>query len=69
MTHHHFLIVPSYHVHPYLLDMSTKKAVHYTRFKGAWKIIKQELLEYIMGLGMPKDAIEWYELVRELHHK
>ncbi|PBK84776.1 hypothetical protein ARMGADRAFT_1088226 [Armillaria gallica] len=41
--------------------MSTDKAARRARFEGAWKVIKQELLDYITGEGMPKDAIEWYE--------
>ncbi|KAK0223763.1 isoprenoid synthase domain-containing protein [Armillaria fumosa] len=41
--------------------MSTDKAARRARFEGAWTIIKQELLDYITGEGMPKDAIEWYE--------
>lgn len=39
---------------------------------GAWKNIKQNLLDYIPGEDMPKDAIEcneWYERVRVLHWK
>ncbi len=49
--------------------MSTDKAARRVRFEGAWKVIKQELLDYITGKGMPKDAIEWYERVSELHAK
>ncbi len=45
--------------------MSTDKAARRARFEGAWKVIKQELVDYITGEGMPKDAIEWYERVRE----
>ncbi|KAK0214247.1 isoprenoid biosynthesis-like protein [Armillaria nabsnona] len=30
-------------------------------------IIRQELVDYIMGKGMLKDAIEWYKQVRNLH--
>ncbi|PBK90970.1 Polyprenyl synthetase [Armillaria gallica] len=41
--------------------MLTDKAARRARFEGAWKVIKQELLDYITGEGMPKDAIEWYE--------
>ncbi|KAK0236504.1 hypothetical protein EDD85DRAFT_954378 [Armillaria nabsnona] len=41
--------------------MSTDKAARWARFEGAWKVIKEELLDYITGKGMPKDAIEWYE--------
>ncbi len=48
--------------------MSTNKAARRACFKGAWKEIKQELLDYILtGKGMPKDAIGWYERVNELH--
>ncbi len=47
--------------------MSTDKAVSRARFEGAWKVIEQELLDYITGESMPKDAIERYERVRELH--
>ncbi|PBK83611.1 hypothetical protein ARMGADRAFT_1136864 [Armillaria gallica] len=40
--------------------MSADKAACCARFEGSWKVIKQKLLDYIMGEGMPKDAIEWY---------
>ncbi len=36
--------------------MSIDKAASRARFEGAWKDIKQELLDYITGEGMPKDA-------------
>ncbi len=49
--------------------MSADKAARRARFEGAWKVIKQELLDYITGEGMPKDAIEWYDRVSELHVK
>ncbi|KAK0214729.1 hypothetical protein EDD85DRAFT_962939 [Armillaria nabsnona] len=41
--------------------MSADKAACRARFEGAWKTIKQELLGCIMGEGIPKDVIEWYE--------
>ncbi|KAK0234368.1 isoprenoid synthase domain-containing protein [Armillaria nabsnona] len=43
--------------------MVTDKAARRARFEGVWKVIKQELLDSIIGEGMPKDAIEWYESV------
>ncbi|KAK0232080.1 farnesyl-diphosphate synthase [Armillaria nabsnona] len=44
--------------------MPTDKAARRARFEGAWKVIKQKLLDYITGEGMPKDAIERYERVK-----
>ncbi|KAK0236475.1 hypothetical protein EDD85DRAFT_954343 [Armillaria nabsnona] len=44
-----------------MFGVTKDDATHRTRFEGAWKVIKQELLDYITGEGMPKDAIEWYE--------
>ncbi|PBK86814.1 terpenoid synthase [Armillaria gallica] len=55
-----FLIASIYRVHPRSLHISTDKAARRARFEGAWKIIKQELLDYIAGEDM-KEAIEWYE--------
>ncbi|SJL08060.1 uncharacterized protein ARMOST_11419 [Armillaria ostoyae] len=60
-THHHpynttFFSRPSITS----IHMSAGKAARRARFEGAWKVIKQELLDYITGEGMPKDAIEWY---------
>ncbi len=58
-SQHHFLIAPISHVHPHSLNISTDNAARRARFEGAWKVIKQELLDYITGEGIPKDAIEW----------
>ncbi|KAK0472339.1 hypothetical protein IW261DRAFT_1508241 [Armillaria novae-zelandiae] len=41
--------------------MLTNKVSCRAHFEGAWKVIKQVLLDYITGEGMPKDAIQWYE--------
>ncbi len=59
----------SRHVHSRSLDISTDKAARHARLERTWKVIKQELLDYITGEDMPNDAIEWYERVRELHWK
>ncbi len=56
-----FCIVPISYIHLRSLTMSTDKAACCVHFEGAWKVIKQELLDYITGKGMPKDAIDWYE--------
>ncbi|KAK0215931.1 isoprenoid synthase domain-containing protein [Armillaria nabsnona] len=41
--------------------MSTDNPARRARFEGAWRVIKQELLDYITGEGKHKDAIEWQE--------
>lgn len=41
--------------------MSTDKAARRAKFEGAWKVIKQELLDNFNAQGMPQDAAEWYE--------
>jgi len=32
-----------------------------TKFEGAWKLIRDELLEHFGKEGMPKEATEWYQ--------
>ncbi len=39
------------------LDMSADTAARHARFERTWKVIKQELLDYITGEDMPNDAI------------
>jgi len=34
-----------------------------TKFEGAWKLIRDELLEHFGKEGMPKEATEWYQRV------
>ncbi|PBK86830.1 terpenoid synthase [Armillaria gallica] len=41
--------------------ISADTAARHARFERTWKVIKQELLDYITGEDMPNDAIEWYE--------
>ncbi|ORY35390.1 isoprenoid biosynthesis-related protein [Naematelia encephala] len=42
------------------------KAARRKRFEDVFPIIANELLGYIRGEGMPKDAVEWYE--KNLYH-
>jgi farnesyl diphosphate synthase len=42
---------------------STDKAARRKRFEDVFPIIADELLTYVKGEGMPKDAVEWYEKV------
>lgn len=39
------------------------KAARRKRFEDVFPIIADELLGYVKGEGMPKDAVEWYEKV------
>jgi hypothetical protein len=41
----------------------TDKAARRKRFEDVFPVIAEELLGYIKGEGMPKDAVEWYEKV------
>ncbi|KAJ7067809.1 farnesyl-diphosphate synthase [Mycena amicta] len=36
------------------------KAAKRAKFEGAWTRIRDELLGYVAGEGMPKEAVEWY---------
>ncbi|KAF4593574.1 Farnesyl pyrophosphate synthetase [Pleurotus pulmonarius] len=36
------------------------KAQRRQRFEGAWKVIRDELVEHLASEGMPSDAIEWF---------
>lgn len=36
------------------------KALRRQRFEGAWKVIRDELVEHLASEGMPSDAIEWF---------
>jgi hypothetical protein len=42
---------------------ATDKAARRKRFEDVFPVIAEELLGYIKGEGMPKDAVEWYEKV------
>jgi hypothetical protein len=42
---------------------SDDKAARRKRFEDVFPLIADELLGYIKGEGMPKDAVEWYEKV------
>ncbi|WWD18966.1 hypothetical protein CI109_103423 [Kwoniella shandongensis] len=51
------------------LDSTTpadEKAARRAKFENVFDQIAKELLEYVKGEGMPKDAVEWYEKV--LYH-
>lgn len=39
------------------------KAVRRARFEKVFDQIAEELLTYVKGEGMPKDAVEWYQRV------
>lgn len=39
------------------------KAARRKRFEDVFPIIADELLGYVKGEGMPKDAVDWYENV------
>jgi farnesyl diphosphate synthase len=41
----------------------TDKAARRKRFEDVFPVIAEELLGYVRGEGMPKDAVEWYERV------
>ena len=47
-------------------ESTAPKAARRQRFESIFPIIAYELLEYIKGESMPKDAIEWYEKVGQL---
>lgn len=39
------------------------KAARRARFEKVFDQIAEELLTYVKGEGMPKDAVEWYQKV------
>ncbi|KIK60357.1 hypothetical protein GYMLUDRAFT_43657 [Collybiopsis luxurians FD-317 M1] len=38
----------------------TDKNTQRTKFEGAWKVIRHELLAHLKSCGMPEEAINWY---------
>ena len=40
------------------------KAAKRAKFEGAWNRIREELVAYVAGEGMPKEAVEWFTKVR-----
>ena len=49
------------------MSSSTDKAARRKRFEDVFPMIADELLGYIKGEGMPKDAVEWYEKVSSFY--
>ena len=43
--------------------VGTNKAARRKRFEDMFPVIADELLGYVKGEGMPKDALDWYEKV------
>ncbi|WWC71686.1 uncharacterized protein I206_105644 [Kwoniella pini CBS 10737] len=48
------------------LNSSDPKVARRAKFEAVFDVIAEELLNYVKGEGMPKDAVEWYEKV--LYH-
>ncbi|WRT68274.1 uncharacterized protein IL334_005250 [Kwoniella shivajii] len=48
------------------LTSSDPKVARRAKFEAVFDVIAKELLDYVKGEGMPKDAVEWYEKV--LYH-
>ncbi|WVQ68187.1 uncharacterized protein L199_006394 [Kwoniella botswanensis] len=48
------------------INSSDPKVARRAKFEAVFDVIAKELLDYVKGEGMPKDAMEWYEKV--LYH-
>ncbi|WWC93659.1 hypothetical protein V866_000494 [Kwoniella sp. B9012] len=48
------------------INSSDPKVARRAKFEAVFDVIAKELLDYVKGEGMPKDAVEWYEKV--LYH-
>ncbi|WWD02460.1 hypothetical protein V865_000499 [Kwoniella europaea PYCC6329] len=48
------------------INSSDPKVARRAKFEAIFDVIAKELLDYVKGEGMPKDAVEWYEKV--LYH-
>ncbi|KAF8645905.1 hypothetical protein AX16_007491 [Volvariella volvacea WC 439] len=42
------------------MSSQADKAARRAKFEGVWKVIRDELVEYMKSQGMPKEATDWY---------